>query len=81
MVSPTWTDPSPSDTVRPVWRSVTHWTPDPEDLGMHPGQLNEVDIVDVGGDRLVIDTWHMPGTSAADLAELKSILASLRIEP
>ena len=50
-----------------------------EDLGMHPGQLNVVYIVDVDGDRLVIDTWHMPGTSAADLAELDAILASMRI--
>lgn len=50
-------------------------------LGMHPGQLNVVYIVDVNGDRLVIDTWHMPGTSAADLAELDAILASMRIGP
>jgi hypothetical protein len=54
---------------------------DTENLGMHPGQLNVVYIVDVNGDRLVIDTWHMPGTSAADLAELDAILASMRIEP
>jgi hypothetical protein len=43
--------------------------------------LNVVYIVDVDGARLIIDTWHMPDTSAADLAELESILASLRIEP
>ena len=49
--------------------------------GMHPGQLNVAYIVDVNGERLVIDTWHMPGTSAADLAELDAILASMRIEP
>lgn len=54
---------------------------DPANFGMHPGQLNVVYIVDVNGDRLVIDTWHMPGTSAADLAELDAILASMRIEP
>lgn len=50
-----------------------------QNLGMHPGQLNVVYIVDVNGERLVIDTWHMPGTSAADLAELEAILASMRI--
>jgi len=50
-----------------------------QNLGMHPGQLNVVYIVNVNGDRLVIDTWHMPGTSAADLAELDAILASMRI--
>ena len=54
---------------------------DTENLGMHAGQLNVTYIVDVNGDRLVIDTWHMPGTSAADLAELDAILASMRIEP
>ena len=52
-----------------------------ENLGMHPGQLNLVYIVDVNGERLVIDTWHMPGTSAADMAELDAILASMRIGP
>ena len=50
-------------------------------LGIHPGQLNMVYIVDVNGERLVIDSWHMPGTSAADLAELDAILASMRIPP
>jgi hypothetical protein len=54
---------------------------DTENLGLHPGQLNVTYIVDVDGDRLIIDTWHMPGTSAADLAELDAILASMRIEP
>ena len=58
-----------------------HSTPDTENLGWHSGQLNVTYIVDVNGDRLVIDTWHMPGTSAADLAELDAILASMRIEP
>ena len=52
-----------------------------ENLGMHPGQLNVTYIVDVNGDRLVIDTWHMPGTTTADLEELDAILASMRIAP
>jgi hypothetical protein len=56
-------------------------TVDPLNLGMHPGQLNVVYVVDVNGERLVIDTWHMPGTSAADLDELDAILASMRIAP
>ena len=60
---------------------AAHSTPDTENLGMHSGQLNVVYIVDVNGERLVIDTWHMPGTSAADLAELDAILASMRIGP
>jgi hypothetical protein len=46
---------------------------------MHPGQPNVVYIVDVNGDRLVIDTWHMPGTSAADLAKHRA-LKVMRVE-
>jgi hypothetical protein len=60
---------------------AAHATRDPENLGMHSGQLNVVYIIDVNGDRLIIDTWHMPRTSAANVAELDAILASLRIEP
>jgi hypothetical protein len=54
---------------------------DPEARSPRAGQTNVVYIVDVDGSRLVIDTWHMPGTSSSDLAELESILASMRIGP
>lgn len=50
-----------------------------QDFLPRSGQLNVVYVVDVDGARLVIDSWHMPGTSAADLAELDAILASMRI--
>ncbi len=43
--------------------------------------MNVVYIVDVNGERLVIHTWHMAGTSAADVAELDAIVASMRIAP
>lgn len=62
-------------------RVDTWYSEDPEARGLRSGQLNVVYIVDVNGERLIIDTWHMPGTSAADLAELDAILASMRIEP
>jgi hypothetical protein len=52
-----------------------------QDFLPRSGQLNVVYVINVDGARLVIDSWHMPGTSAADLAELDAILASLRIEP
>ena len=45
-----------------------------------PGQLDDVYLVDVDRAALVIDASHMPGASAADLAELDSILATLRID-
>jgi hypothetical protein len=67
--------------VAPGARVDTWYGEDPEARGLRSGQLNVVYIVDVNGDRLVIDTWHLPGTSAADLAELEAILASMRIAP
>lgn len=45
--------------------------------GMH----NAVYIIDVEGRRVVIDTMSMPGASAADLAELDQLIASIRFEP
>ena len=45
------------------------------------GQRNTVYIVDVDGTRQVIYTMYLPGTSAANLAELEQILASIRFEP
>jgi hypothetical protein len=45
------------------------------------GQVNVVYILDVEGTRWVINTWHMPDASEANLAELEAILASVRIEP
>jgi hypothetical protein len=68
--------------VGPGERVDTWYSEDPEARSpLRSGQLNVVYIVDVNGERLIIDTWHMPGTSAADLAELDAILASMRIEP
>jgi hypothetical protein len=45
------------------------------------GQHDTVYILDVDGTRQVIDTMYMPGTSAATLAELDQIVASIRFEP
>jgi hypothetical protein len=45
------------------------------------GQRNAVYIIDVDGQRLVIDTMYLPGASAADIAELEQIVASIRFEP
>jgi hypothetical protein len=43
-------------------------------------QHNTVYIVDVDGTRQVIDTMYLPGTSAANLAELDQVVASIRFE-
>ena len=45
------------------------------------GQRNAVYIIDVDGQRLVVDTMSLPGASATDLAELDQIIASIRFEP
>jgi len=45
------------------------------------GQHEAVYILDVDGQRLVIDTMSLPGASAADLAEFDQMMASIRFEP
>lgn len=44
-------------------------------------ELNRVWVVDVEGERLVVNTLHYPGTSAEDIAELEAIVESIRIRP
>jgi hypothetical protein len=46
-----------------------------------PGELEDVNIINVEGTRVVIDAAHMPITSAADLAELEAMVASIDIQP
>jgi hypothetical protein len=46
-----------------------------------PGQIDQVYILDVGGQRLVIDTFYMPETSDADRAERQGIVDSIQITP
>lgn len=45
------------------------------------GQVEEIWILDVDGDRQVVNASHAPGTSADDLAELQEVVDSIRIEP
>jgi hypothetical protein len=61
------------------------WLPAGQAFGAAPwtygdGQHNTVYIVDVDGTRQVIDTMFLPGTSAANLAELDQVVASIRFE-
>ena len=45
-----------------------------------PNQTNTVVILDVEGERLVIDRQHFPRTFAANLAELEQVFESIQIE-
>jgi len=44
------------------------------------GMRNAIYIIDVDSQRLVIDTMSLPGASAADLAELDELIASIHFE-
>jgi hypothetical protein len=46
-----------------------------------PGATEEFWILDVEGTRLVISAVRSPGSPRKDLAELRAILGSIRIEP
>jgi hypothetical protein len=48
---------------------------------MSPGERDRVWILDVGGERLVIDAPEMPGQTAATTAEVQGILGSIKITP
>ncbi len=48
--------------------------------GLAAGQMFEVYVVDVEGERLVLDAFHYPGTSEADFAELQAVVDSIRID-
>jgi hypothetical protein len=49
--------------------------------GLEVGQMFDVYVVDVDGERLVIDAFHYPGTSEADLAALEAVVNSIQIDP
>ena len=60
------------------------WTEQPPAGGARyhrPGEHDLLWIVDVDGDRLVIDAQEPPGTSAQDRAELLQVVNSVRIDP
>jgi hypothetical protein len=62
----------------------SRWEPPSGDWGgwvEAGGQHNAVYIIDVDGQRLVVDTMSLPNASTADVAELDQIVASVRFEP
>jgi hypothetical protein len=47
---------------------------------MAPGQVDRVWILDIDGERLVIDAQEVPGETAASRAEVSAIIDSIRIQ-
>jgi hypothetical protein len=45
------------------------------------GQTNIEYVAEVDGERVVLDTMYLPGTSSANLAELEAIVDSVRLGP
>ncbi len=45
-----------------------------------PGQVNRLWILDIEGERLVVDTMYMPSTDAGDRKELLHVMESIRFE-
>ena len=52
-----------------------------EEWGWAPGQLFDIYVVDVGGERLVVDAFHYAGTTAADLAAQSAVIDSIQLTP
>ena len=44
------------------------------------GQVDQLWVLDVNGQRLVVDATHSPNATAADQAELKDMVASIQFE-
>src|SRR5215469_92229 len=43
-----------------------------------PGQVDRIRILEVGGQRLVVDASYLPGATASDRAELQRVVSSIR---
>jgi hypothetical protein len=52
----------------------------PDIYGFALGQVFDLYIVDVAGERVVIDAFHFAGTSASDLAAQQAVLDSIQID-
>lgn len=52
-----------------------------QEWGWAAGQLFDIYVVDVGGERLVIDAFHYAGTTAEDLAAQSAVIDSIQLTP
>jgi hypothetical protein len=69
----------PSDNARPYYLFTNG--PGNDIFGFAPAQVFDISIVDVAGQRVVIEAYHYPGTSQADLAAQQHVLASIQLSP
>jgi hypothetical protein len=53
----------------------------PDEFGFASGQIFDLYMVDVGSERVVIDAFHYPGTSATDLAAQQAVINSIQLDP
>lgn len=61
------------------WTAVEgSWASDRYQQG--PGQVDRLWILDVDGQRLVVDAMYMPSSDAKDRAELWQVMESIRFE-
>jgi hypothetical protein len=61
------------------WTAVAHsWATDRYQQG--PGQVDRLWILDVNGERLVVDAMYMPSTDAKDRQALWQVMDSIRFE-
>jgi hypothetical protein len=63
----------------PLCQSMLTWKTTTRQNGVGPGEVNEVQIVDVDGVRLLICTAYTPPISAGNLSELQAVADSVRI--
>jgi hypothetical protein len=68
------------DALYTSW-SKSNWRADDFGLRFHqaPGQVDRIYALDIAGTRLVIDENWTPGTNAAELAELRTVVESITI--
>jgi hypothetical protein len=49
--------------------------------GFVPGQTFDIRVFDVAGERIVVEAYHYPGTSASDLAAQRAVVDSIQFDP
>ncbi len=69
---------SPKDSAPFESWTALGWSSDRLQRG--PGQVDRLLILDIDGERLVIDVMNMPGATPEDLAELQAVVDSIRFE-
>ena len=82
MKSSTWTDFDTCDLAsNGVDRDFANWLSNDgqaESYEEVPGQVDELWVLDVNGQRLVVDATYSPNTSPGDRAQLEQVVDSLR---